>query len=301
MTTSNSTNNSAVDDITFKGKPSDPQDVRLLAALLGAHRRLSAAMPRLQPPVPDVCRRLLKRADDEARHARYVAWDCLHQLDEEVLVAMTEEERAVRWCTLRAEAEEKLKDSWRGKARDCLAKQILENQPVPLQVLRELQTHVATAAQNQQHKLDLFHKRSLPWVTTLLGLAVASALAFSYFVYTTDRFTKELLAPLLPWAQAILLGIPAGALGGILSMAFSLGRADLKAKIPDMRLSRLVTLTRPLLGAAVAIPVLVFIRAGYVKFVGFEDYLAILAFCFLGGFSERWFLGVMERFEAGKK
>lgn len=296
MSASSGTTDSPVDDITFKGKPSDPQDVRLLAALLDAHRRLSALTP-----IPDVCRKLLKRADGEAGRARYVAWDCLHQLDDELLAAMTEGERAVRWCTLRAEAEEKLKGSWRGKAGDCLAKRVPENEPVPLHVLRELQAHVATAAQNQQHKLDLFHKRSLPWVTALLALAVASALAFSYCVYTTDRFTKEQLAPLLRWAQAILLGIPAGALGGILSTAFSLGRADLKAKIPDIRLSRLVTLTRPLLGATVAIPVLVFIEAGYVKFTGFENSLAILAFCFLVGFSERWFLGVMERFEAGKK
>ena len=98
-----------------------------------------------------------------------------------------------------------------------------------------------------------------------------------------------------------MLGIPAGALGGILSMAFSLGRADLTAKIPDVRLSRLVTFTRPLLGATVAIPVLVFIEAGFLKVEGFVGGLAVFAFCFLGGFSERWFLGVMERFEASKK
>ena len=88
----------------------------------------------------------------------------------------------------------------------------------------------------------------------------------------------------LPWLTGLLAGAVAAAL------AFSY-----------MRLSKLVTGTRPLLGATVAIPVLVFIQAGYVKFAGFEETQAILAFCFLAGFSERWFLGLMERFESGKK
>ena len=47
--------------------------------------------------------------------------------------------------------------------------------------------------------------------------------------------------------------------------------------------------------------VLVLVQWGYVKLAGFEGNPAIFAFCFLGGFSERWFLGVMERFEAEKK
>jgi hypothetical protein len=226
-----------------------------------------------------------------------VAWDCLHHLDDELLAAMTGEERAARWCTLRAEAEEKLKGSWRGKAAECLTMLAGKDNPVPLHILRELQAHVAMTAQNQQHKLELFEKCSLPWLTTLLSTTVALTLGLSCLVYTTERVNKEQL----DWALAAVLGIPAGALGGLLSMAFSLGRVDLRAKIPDVRLSRLVTLTRPLLGATVAIPVLVFVKAGYVKFAGFEGSLAIFGLCFLGGFSERWFLGIMEGLEAKKK
>lgn len=276
--------------------------MRLRAALLDAFRRLTALEQKLGAaadgnPIVEACRRCLRRADAEAdRKARFVAWDCLHQFNDEILAAMSAEELATHWCTLRAEAKEKLKGSWRADAAECLTKQVDEKKPVTFPIARELQAHLATTAQNQQFKFELFERRSLPWLTGLLAVAVVVALAFSYIVFTTDRLTD-----LLPWAKALVLGIPAGALGGILSTAFSLGRADLKAKIPDMRLSKLVTGTRPLLGATVAIPVLVFVQAGYVKFAGFEGTLAILAFCFLAGFSERWFLGLMERFESGKK
>jgi len=301
MTPSTDSKNLALDDIRFDANRDDPQELRLLAALLDARRRLTAAS--LEDKVVEVCGTLLKRADEKARRAPYVAWDCLRQIDDELLAAMKDEgELKARWCSVHAEAEEKLKDTWRGNAGDCLSKL---PDAVPLRArLRELQTLVATAAQNQHHKIELFEKGVLPSLTWLLGLTVtitfALALGFLYFAYATERLSDEPIAPLLPWAQAIVLGIPAGALGGILSMAFSLGRADMKLKIPDVRLSRLMALTRPLLGATVAIPILVFVEAGYVT-VAFNGPLAIFAFCFVGGFSERWFLGVMERFVAGKK
>lgn len=310
MTTSNSASTAVVDEIAWRCDPRDPQDVRLLAALLDAHRRLSALVLKMEPTNAEICKKLLRRADIEAGRSRYVAWDCLHQLDEETLAAMSDEERTVHWCTLRAEADEKLRSSWRGKAIECLEKLVPETESVSVHVLRELQANVAIASQNQQHKLELFEKRTLPVVRDLLGIAVVGTLTFSVLLLNI-----EYLASSMPWAQALglwtkdakplaqdlLLGVPAGALGGILSMAFALGRADLKAKIPDMRLSRLVTLIRPLIGATVAIPVVVLVQGNYVKVAGFEGSLAIFAFCFLGGFSERWFLGVMERFEAGRK
>jgi hypothetical protein len=298
MTTSSGATDSTVPQLTWKRHGADPQDDRLWAAMLDARRRLTALMHvrGQEDPIVKASWECLQMADREAVSTRYVAWDCLHQFDAEMLKAMSDDERQARWCTLRAEAEEKLKGGWRSQAAECLVKQAAENKPVPLHIVRELQEHLATMAQNQQHKLELFQKESLPWLTTLLGAAVAVVSAFSCTVFAMNR-----LVFLLPWAQALALGIPAGALGGTLSMAFSLGRADLKAKIPDMRLSKVVTLTRPLLGATVAIPVLVFIQAGYVKVAGFDGPLAIFAFCFVGGFSERWFLGVMERFEVGKK
>jgi hypothetical protein len=241
------------------------------------------------------CDKSLRRAAKEAAQSRYVAWDCLHQFDSDALSALSDEERDVRWCSLNAEAAAKLKGGWRGEAADCLRKQVPDGRKVPLHVLREMHAHVATAAQNKQHKLELFQRSSLPLVTGLLAAAVIVALGLSFAVFRAD-------APpyLVPWAKALLIGIPAGLLGGILSMSFALGRADLKATIPDLRFSKLVTFTRPWLGAAVAIPVAAFAQADYLKVKGLEGYWAISVLCFLSGFSERWFLGVMGRLEAGK-
>lgn len=302
MSIVNDASSQPLDKIDWLGKAGDPQDIRLRAALLNALRRLTTLEQERGPaatgdPNVEACRTCLRRANEEAaRKARFVAWDCLHQFDDEMLVAMDEDERAARCYTLRAEAKEKLK-GWRAYAAKCLTDQVEVGKPVPLQIVRELQAHLTTTAQNHQFKIELFERGSLPSLTVMLLLAVFGALAFSYVVlFMIDRPNG-----LLPWAHALVLGIPAGALGGILSMSFSLGQADLKAKIPDMRLSRLVTATRPLLAATVAIPVLVFVQAGYVKFAGFEGTLAILGFCFLAGFSERWFLGLMERFESGAK
>jgi hypothetical protein len=162
-------------------------------------------------------------------------------------------------------------------------------------VLREVQMHLRVAAQNKQHKLELF-ERTVPWLLTILAAVVVVTLTVPGFILISNWPD-----PFLEWAKALVLGILAGALGGILSMAFSLGRADISAKIPDMRLSWRVTAMRPLLGATVAIPVLVFVKIGYVKLADFDGLPAVLVFCFLAGFSERWFLGVMEGLDSGKR
>jgi len=141
-------------------------------------------------------------------------------------------------------------------------------------------------------KLDIFERTTLPTVRRFLAVFVGGAVLLAVLVI--------LLKPsesLVAWANDLVLGIAAGALGGVLSMTFSLGRADLKAKIPESRLGGLATSIRPLLGAAVAIPVMAFVRSRYISVHGLEDGLAIFAICFLGGFPERWFLGLMERFE----
>jgi hypothetical protein len=120
-------------------------------------------------------------------------------------------------------------------------------------------------------------------------------------VFSAAVLARETMPSFLPWAEALVLGILAGVLGGMLSTAFSFGRVDLTKKIPEVRLSMLVTSMRAVLGAAVAIPVAVFVESGFVELKALAKPYSILIFCFLAGFSERWFLGLMERFEAGKK
>jgi cation transporter-like permease len=288
--------------VTWKGRPKHPHNARLRAALLDAARRLAALEAKLGDKarsnrIVQACRRCLESATEEAvRGAPYGAWDCVHQVNDEMLAAMSADELAAQWCSLRAEAEEKLKGSWRAKAAECLVKQAPDGKPPPLEIVRELQGHLATAAQNQQHKLALFEDRTLPSLSVFLGVFVGGVLAFSAIV-----LNREAMPSFLPWAETLVLGILSGALGGILSTAFSFGQADLTKKIPEVRLGMLVTSMRAVLGAAVAIPVAVFVESEYVKIEGLVKPFSVLALCFLAGFSERWFLGLMERFEAGKK
>jgi hypothetical protein len=225
-----------------------------------------------------------------------VAWDCLHQLDAEMLASMPDDERVARWHSMLAEAQKKLAGSWRKNAIDSLLTDLVDGQPVPVETALALHGHLWAAAQNHQHKLELFEKRSLPSVTALLATAVFASLVFIVVVVTSPT-----LDWLRPWALVASVGVPAGALGGILSAAFSLGGTDLKASIPEMRLSRLATFTRPLLGGVVAVPILVFVHAGYLEVANLEGTLGVMAFCFLGGFSERWFLGLLESLERSRK
>lgn len=297
MAPSSGSSNAPADDIEWMGDAAKPQDVRLRAALLDARRRLTALenKPGAETLIVAAAAKCLARAVGEAkRNAHYAAWDCLHQFNDELLTAMSDDERHAHWCTLRVEAQDKLRGSWRADAAGLLIKQVAEGAPAPLPIVRELQKHVVTAAQNMQHKLVLF-ERTLPYLSGVLLLVVLGTLGAASVALVTGS--------LMParWAQALLVGMAAGALGGLLSMAFSLGQADPTVKIPDMRLSRMVTLIRPVLGAAVAIPVLVFVESDFAKIQGLEKPLSLFVFCFLAGFSERWFLGLMERFESGKK
>lgn len=287
--------------VTWMGDPKKPHQVRLRAALLDAERRLAALEAKCNSAhrsVVQACTRCLGLAQEEAtRRAWYAAWDCLHQFDDEMLAAMTPEELAARWCSLRAEAEKKLGDTWRGKAASCLIKMGSgkkvgpEEETVPsLEIVRELHAQLTTAAQNQQHRLALFEDQTVPLVSQLLGLFVGGVLVVSIAV-----LSRAMMPGLLPWAEALVPGIFTGALGGLLSTAFSLGKFDLKQKIPEVRLGMWVTGMRSIVGAAVAIPVAILVESGYVKIEGLSKPFSTLAFCFIAGFSERWFLGLMTR------
>jgi len=291
---------SPADEISFKGDPKDPQDVRLRAALLDSQRRYQLVKRKPGPSAAvssavEGAAKCLERAVQEAvRGARYSAWDCIHQFDDEMLEAMSAEELKARWYSLCEEVKEKL-SGWRRKAADVLVASVPDGTPVPLPVAREVQRHLMTVAQNQQYKIVTFEAALSPWTWAMLFFA---AVVFALSAH--GSFASESLIS-GQWANALAIGVFAGGLGGLLSVAFSLGRVDLAAKIPAMRMSRAVTSVRPVLGAVAAIPVVFFVEADYVKIEGFLKPLSTFAFCFLAGFSERWFLGLMERLESEKK
>lgn len=276
-----------------------PQQARLRANLLDAQRRISALPDGTDARLLQRCRDCLQRATASVAHDSYVAWDCLHQIEDELLATLSEDERRTRFLSMRAEASEKLASTWREQAADTLAKLVPAGQAPSLNVLRELHAHLAAASQNKHHKLDQFERRSLPWLAALLSLALLGAVSYSAWVlrYAPPGDSR------LDWAHLLRLAVCAGALGGILSMAFSMGSLNLRAPIPDVHLSGLVALTRPLLGAAVAVPILVLVNGQSISLsnANLDGWKLVAACCFLGGFSERWFLDLMKRVEGEKK
>lgn len=284
--------------VSLSSRFGSPQQARLLATLIDAQRRISALPPDTDPRLVQRCQQSLQQAQASAKQDNYVAWDCLHQLEEELLATLSEDERKTRFVSMRAEAGDKLAGSWREKAVSTLVKQVSDGQAPPLHILRELYAHLAAAAQYKHHQFDQFERRTLPRLTALLLLALFGVLAYGACV-----FFFRLPSEHMHWAKMLILGICAGAIGGILSMAFSLGSLDLHSPLPDVQLSGLVAVTRPLLGALVAVPILVLVNGQFVSLsiANLDSWKVAAACCFLGGFSERWFLDLMKRVEGEKK
>jgi hypothetical protein len=331
MTTGNSQYTLGPSTLKWRPREGSPQEARLFAAMLNAEARLRLQVDSNRQDSESViqrCREALQLADTEASRSVYVAWDCLHQFDAAELRGLLPDEREARWYALKAEADQKLK-GWRRTAAESLkelatkakeqeeARQERENRlrekcpepeeekareerekrqqkaaAVPPHLASELHFQLATTLQNGQFKLELLQRDVLPVVRWMLIGVIALALGFAAVVFAVDRYVM-----FEPWAKAIVLGVPAGALGAIVSMAFALGRADLNARIPELRFSNIVTGIRPLLGAAVAIPILVLVQADAIKLSSLKEPAAIFALCFLGGWSERWFLTLMEGLE----
>ena len=294
-----------IPEVDFDPPSNDPQSVRLLDALLEAKRKLKR-LERFERHEEELkaCLSCFERALTQAKKERpYLAWGALHEFDWEYLSALDDNELLARWCMLAAEADDKL-TGWRHKAGLCLkaeAGKILkaevdespnakaDQRAARLALARELLSNLATASQNQQHKLEIFRHQTMPWVSRLLGLVVVTTVSVTSVLWYLRGGE-----PLGVWAQTIWLGIAGGALGAIVSTAFSVGRTDLKAKIPEMRLTDIVTYTRPLLGAAVAILIAILVKAEYVTIGNLQGNTGVIAACFAGGWSERWFLGLME-------
>jgi hypothetical protein len=96
----------------------------------------------------------------------------------------------------------------------------------------------------------------------------------------------------------LVSGVLMGFFGGLVSFAFNWLRADLSARSPDLRTQRWLSIARPVIGAAVAVPIVLFVEAGLIN-LGQLSPALVLALCFLGGFSERWFVARIDRVAGG--
>lgn len=227
-------------------------------------------------------------------------WKCLQQLDREMLSGANAVELEVQLVSALSEAERKL-GRWRGNAvKGALTRWEQSGEvdvPDPAagalatrrRLLQEVLFHLHMTHQNLYHNIDKL--RVQLW---LIGALVAFLVLFVLWLNTCGFFLPLRQEGPLSFTQLIQLAVLSGFAGGTLSVAFQVARADPTQRIPEVTASFIVTLVRPVVGAAVALPVLFFVESGLLA-VGDENRRwLLLSLCFVAGFSERWFLGVVE-------
>jgi hypothetical protein len=275
----------------------DPHSTRLRAARIALGNAIQAVRDRQTAPTPEAQAMLARVAELYARANaaaergdRYVAYDCLQQIECELVVAMSDEERWALGCLYAEEARAKL-GAWRAAAAERLADRVLQSAPSVV-ALQALMRNVHMAAQNRRHKLQLIEAQT----PVMIGLAVASvgllaawALFGGFDWLSVDSYT---VTP----GMWLVTGVLFGYFGGVVSMLFRQYGGRLKGSIPELRHAWLITAGRPVVGAAVAIPIVLLLQAGLLN-VGEVTPALVLGACFVGGFSERWFVGRLEKLE----
>jgi hypothetical protein len=230
-------------------------------------------------------------------------YEHFHNAERESVPGMNSEERRARAMTiLREAADKKFQSPWRRSAvYDLLGEKPLSDGSLPsgaanalLQVSKELLMesilHRNTGDRNRHRKLD-----RLRWQLSSLSLLIA------FFVVAA-----VVAARYLDWAGVLDLSlfpeaVFLGSLGGLLSAALSARKSNQYATVPEIQNDWYLTVARGMTGGAVAIPVYVLVKWGIIAIPkGDHGPWDLLFLCFLAGFSERWFLGVVGSAASGK-
>jgi len=282
----------------FQGLPSE----RLEAALIDAQARLDkAAEDGADSSRVKICQERLDSARRAAQRRflylalprEYLAWDCLAQFEREMVYLMSPGQLRALWMSLKSEAEEKLSRHRKQAVADMVksvevpGRKHARSEPTA-DTVAEVFKQVHISSQNRYYKLGQLRKQiayaGLFLFVLIFGLLMVAS--FEAFAGMSDNFDVVV-------RRGILLGLT----GGVLSLAFSVVRTDVNAKIPNIRMSFEVAAIRPLIGAALAVPVILIFESGWITVSGVEKEYLIAIACFLAGFSERWFLGLMETLE----
>jgi len=259
-----------------------------------------------------MCGRLLKQAKEAfAMGDVDSAYIWANELEREMLVTLSDEELQAKLLSAKEEASEKL-TKWRastvpkllsageaaGERRVEVTAQRKEtlsptrqSRLVTLGTLKEIMLHLHSNSQNLYRNM-----RQLRFQLTIASLSV-TVMVLAMLVLNEMGFFEALGRPM---QERLPMAILSGLLGGVLSVAYTVARVDPKQKIPEAKASFLVTVVRPIIGAAVALPVLALIESGLLSLPDSQRLWVVLTFCFLAGFSERWFLGIMEKLEKQK-
>lgn len=273
----------------------EPQATRLEAALIDSARAIRAVEERPGEKSPELqamlarCRDLHGRARAAAaRKAYFVAYDCLQQIERELVLAMDEDARAAAFAVYLAEARARL-GHWRRAAAEALAEAAAAKAP-SIAALQALMRNVHEARQDRRHRIEIVQRQA----PLLLALLVAAVVFFAVWALAGgfEWVMNENIEVTL--AMVLVTGVLLGFFGGLLSVAFSAVRVHAAPSALELRWNRAITLARPFIGAAVAVPIVLFLQSGLINLGSATPALA-LVLCFVGGFSERWFVGQVER------
>jgi hypothetical protein len=281
-------------------RPRDAQSSTLQAALLdsaGTLLTLRSQCESAGAPMGDTlgrCELLLARAVEAARAEQpLIAWDCLQQVERERVPALSDDQRRAEMVLVLAESRELL-GGWRQDAAEALAASARGEAP-GVAVLQALLRNVHGARQDRRLRLALV-RQQMP----MLGLMLTGAVAFFGIWGLLGGFDWLARDDVdVTVGMMLVSGVLMGYFGGLMSFAFGWLRSDLAARVPDLRTQRWLSFTRPMIGAAVAVPIVLLVEAGLVN-IGQLSPALVLALCLLGGFSERWFIARMDRLTFGR-
>jgi hypothetical protein len=278
--------------------PRQPAAARLEAALIDAARAIAAVEARPPEQLPELsallarARALHARARAAAARRTYlVAYDCLEQIERELVGAMDEAARAATFAVYLAEARARLAD-WRRAAAQALA-EVASGATVSVPALQALMKTVHEARQERRYAEDIV-QRQVPLLTGLLIGAVTFftvwALAGGFDWLTNDQVEVTL-------AMVLVTGVLLGFIGALLSVALGAMRARAAADTATLRGRGSITVARAFVGAAVAVPIVLLLQSGLVNLGSATPALALFL-CFVGGFSERRLLARLEAMRA---
>jgi hypothetical protein len=277
----------------------DAEAATLAAALLDSGRVLISLQERFPAAgvelgeMFDRCEVLLAHASEAARsrHA-YLAWDCLQQIERERVLALTGDERSAEMALVLAESRA-LAGGWRQDAAEALAASARGDAPT-VATLQAMLRNVHAARQQRRHRLALA-RQQLPVLASLLAAAVAFFGLWG-LLGGFDWLARDDVEVTV--GMVLVSGVLMGYFGGLLSFTFDWLRADVDMRGADLRTQRWLSLARPLVGAAVAVPIVLFVEAGLIN-LGQLSPALVLALCFVGGFAERWFVARIDRIASG--
>jgi hypothetical protein len=154
------------------------------------------------------------------------------------------------------------------------------------QVLSEHHTNVY-----RRLKIVRAQIRFLEVVATLAIIGWTLVLVFEPFL---GQFETEVFSPTLTFSVLTF-----GILGACISGILRLEKRSSQQRIPEQLTSLVYTIARPLVGAASALAVVIFVLAGILD-IGSQTPGLYLAAAFAAGFSERLLASGMEKFDAPK-